>query len=62
MGMDQGHRKAKAVKGVPVRYSIGLALPCLIEKQPEAAGIIRVFKTQTKQQNVGTGSTEDDRC
>lgn len=21
MGMDQGHRKAKAVKGVPVRYS-----------------------------------------
>lgn len=40
MGMDQGHRKAKAVKGVPVRYSIGLALPCLIEKQTEAAGII----------------------
>lgn len=62
--MDQGHRKANVTKGVPVRCSgvcTGVALPCLMGKQLEAAGVRRVLRSQTKQQDVGVGSTEADR-
>lgn len=40
----------------------GFVLPGLMEKQPEAAGIIRALESQTKQQSVGVGSAEADRC